>query len=169
MAAKESRAASNASLFMLPEQWKEDRRTGCQIWTARSDEKGYPRVDIAGRHRRPTRILYERVNGPIPPGFDVHHTCGIKSCCNVDHMILMSESEHGRLHKPRKRGLRIRISMGNKDKTHCKRGHALEGANLLVRRDGRGRECRTCNQWHQQRYRALPKAAGKPGVEVGAY
>lgn len=168
--------------------------SSCWNWEARLDEKGYGRVDIKGRHRRPQRILWERVNGPIPLGFDLHHTCGNKRCCNPDHLIAISKAEHGKLHRPRKappklpspdqaihnylRNYARNLSpqpqpnsqkVRNGDKTHCKRGHPYDELNTIWKKDGKNRECHACQLLWRRAYRARQKAkavAQRPGVKV---
>jgi hypothetical protein len=35
---------------------------------------------------RAHRVAWERLVGPIPPGHDLHHLCGVKLCVNPDHL-----------------------------------------------------------------------------------
>lgn len=61
-------------------------------------------VNINGRKVYLHRYMYEQAHGPIPPGYDVHHTCETISCVNVAHMEILTHAEHTRLtHKGKKR------------------------------------------------------------------
>ena len=40
------------------------------------------------------RYAWERVNGPIPDGMLLDHTCWNKSCVNVDHLRLATKGEN---------------------------------------------------------------------------
>jgi hypothetical protein len=43
-------------------------------------------------------------------------------------------------------------SWHNTAKTHCKRGHTLEGDNLYLKPNGAGRECKTCGKIARDKY-----------------
>ena len=44
------------------------------------------------------RLIYESVFGPIPEGFHIHHLDGDKSNLDPSDMILLSKSNHHKLH-----------------------------------------------------------------------
>ena len=44
------------------------------------------------------RLIYEEVYGPIPKGFCIHHQDGDKTNNNPSNLILMSKSNHHKLH-----------------------------------------------------------------------
>lgn len=48
--------------------------------------------------KRLHRIVWEFHNGPIPDGFDVHHSDGDKTNNDIANLQLLSECEHGHLH-----------------------------------------------------------------------
>jgi hypothetical protein len=91
--------------------------------------------------QRVHRITYAQEVGPIPDGKDLHHrvTC-TKACCNPDHLTPVTPLEHGALDKS--------IGSINRDKTHCPKGHAYDGGNLLIRITARGYNNRFCRQCH---------------------
>lgn len=65
--------------------------SGCWLWTAAADDKGYGRFQL-GSGRRGTvlshRFAYELRNGPIPAGLNALHKCDTPSCVNPDHIFL---------------------------------------------------------------------------------
>jgi len=72
---------------------------GCVLWLAYK-EKGYGRFQLA--HGKPVvahRWAWEKVHGPIPEGMEIHHVCR-KDCVRVEHLQLLSRSEHRRHHCP---------------------------------------------------------------------
>lgn len=69
--------------------------TPCHIWT-RGTSRDYG-WDHTGR-RYAHRVAWERVNGPAGH-MHVHHLCGTKLCVNVDHLELISQQDHRRLHQ----------------------------------------------------------------------
>lgn len=40
------------------------------------------------------RLIYELHNGPIPEGYHINHTCGVRSCCNPNHLEALPAVEH---------------------------------------------------------------------------
>ena len=56
--------------------------------------KGYIRKNGVMVHR----IVWERENGRIPDGFQVHHKDGNKENNNIDNLELLSALEHKRIH-----------------------------------------------------------------------
>ena len=50
------------------------------------------------------RLAWEAEHGPIPEKHSIHHHCGNKPCLNVEHMELLTTSDHCRLHALEKWG-----------------------------------------------------------------
>ncbi|MFD3531951.1 HNH endonuclease [Streptomyces sp. NPDC058664] len=73
-------------------------------------------------------MSYVIANGEIPDGLVIDHTCRTPACVAPLHLELVTQA--GNLRRARK--------------THCKRGHALEGANAYIRPDNGTRQCRAC-------------------------
>ena len=40
------------------------------------------------------RVEWEKINGPIPDGYEVDHKCKNRQCQNINHMQLLTRSEH---------------------------------------------------------------------------
>ncbi|KKN74727.1 hypothetical protein LCGC14_0387690 [marine sediment metagenome] len=133
---------------------KDSSLNGCWLWTAYVDKDGYGSFCIGNRKmRRAHRFSYELLVSQIPPQFVIDHLCKTHGCVNPSHMRLVTTSEN--------------VYSGdslwavNKRKTHCKRGHPLNGGNLYLRHRGNRteRHCRTCrNDWMVQ-HRALIHSA----------
>jgi hypothetical protein len=74
----------------------------CILWTGRMHAAGYgvDRVPSSGwrakdgRDVLAHRLAWERANGPIPEGLQVHHRCENRRCINVEHMELLGVREH---------------------------------------------------------------------------
>lgn len=58
------------------------------------NQDGYLRVSINGQMKMFHRALWENVNGTIPEGYEVHHTCGVRSCSNIKHLEVISGADH---------------------------------------------------------------------------
>ena len=64
------------------------------IWTGAVDGSGYGRLRVNGRVVSAHRYAWERVNGPIPDGLILDHTCYERSCVNVDHLRLATRQQN---------------------------------------------------------------------------
>lgn len=105
--------------------------SGCWLWTASTNEKGYGRRWHNGREQKAHRVLYEMHVGPIPDGLEPDHTCHVRCCVNPQHIDLVTHKENTTRSGFRKRG------------SHCKRGHLLADGNLYFTKEGY-RRCRQC-------------------------
>lgn len=47
----------------------------------------HPRIRSEGRQRGVHVLSYEAVNGPVPPGLILRHTCDQRGCVNPDHLV----------------------------------------------------------------------------------
>lgn len=113
----------------------------CVVMPA-SHTQGYARVTVDGRRVFAHRYAYEQVFGPIPAGLHLDHLCRMRGCINPWHLEAVTPQENVARGIPRN---------GNKDKTHCKRGHEFTEENTY-RHPKRGtRHCRKCqSERHQQ-------------------
>ena len=62
-------------------------------------EDGYIRVltkprKVGGYLKMLHRLEWEKVNGPIPKGYEINHKCRNRECSNTNHMELLTSSEH---------------------------------------------------------------------------
>ena len=84
--------------FPARPQYLVDSETGCWVWQWSRTAKGYAHIERSGFNQMAHRAYYERANGPIPKGVEIHHTCGNPSCVNPDHLEPMNASGHLRAH-----------------------------------------------------------------------
>lgn len=110
----------------------EVNESGCWIWVACLDVKGYGRVSVGGRMKLAHRVSYALHIGPIPEGLTLDHLCRVPRCVNPAHLEPVTHAEN--MH----RGERAR-------KTHCKKGRPFDEANTYFGVGDR-RECRACHR-----------------------
>ena len=84
--------------------YKVDSKSGCWDWRGYINPAGYGRVRLGTRGRvvMAHRMVWERENGQVPPGMELHHACGNRGCVNPNHMELLVVAEHRRLSGNRK-------------------------------------------------------------------
>jgi hypothetical protein len=140
--------------------------SGCWLWFAFSDSKGYGRFTI-GRPVLAHRHAFMALVGPIPddaPHLD--HKCRVTSCVNPAHLEPVTNAENTR------RGI---SGQQNAEKTHCPHGHAYEGENLFFipnkTRSRRSRCCRVCKNIRNAnwRYAKRLRPLSTPNSEVAAH
>jgi len=114
----------------------------CWLWSGPRDRPGYGNMSVNKIRRRATHLAMEiATNKPWDPAFDACHTCDTPSCVNPAHLWAGTRRDNVLDMVAKKRHYQ-------QLKTHCLKGHPLEGANLKIRKDGRShqRECLICYQ-----------------------
>ena len=127
----------------------------CLLWTGHAPRYGHFVVETT---RTPVRkqahvYAYELVHGPVKKGLVLDHLCRVKRCVRVSHLEPVTNRENTL------RGV-SRVAQQARQ-THCKRGHPLEGDNLLVGKTRYGfpeRRCRECRRATGRRLRAIWRA-----------
>lgn len=66
----------------------------CWNWIGGKRRKGYGAVEWDGRKRGAHQVAWELVNGPIPPGKHVLHSCDNPSCVRISHLRLGTNKEN---------------------------------------------------------------------------
>lgn len=129
--------------------------SGCWLWTAYVNRKGYGMVGVGGRKVKYShRVMYEEMVGPIPKGMQLDHLCRVPCCVNPTHLEPVTPKENTN-RSPRRgslSGLRGSAKK-NKHKTHCIMGHEFNEANTLIQNGHRC--CRPCNTEATRVRRAL--------------
>jgi hypothetical protein len=69
-------------------------QTGCFLCLSHQGSNGYPQTKYDGRSVRLHRLIYTLLNGPIPPGMVIMHTCDNPNCLNPVHHRLGTYQEN---------------------------------------------------------------------------
>jgi hypothetical protein len=66
----------------------------CLVWAGYRDKDGYGIIQRGGRSRRVHRWVWEKINGPIPEGQNVLHSCANPPCCLIEHLFLGTQKNN---------------------------------------------------------------------------
>jgi len=142
-----------------------DPETGCWLWTARINAKGYAEFRFRGTVRA-HRWAYKHFVGPVPDGLPLDHLCRVRHCVNPAHLEPVT---------PRENTLRgDTIPAAEAARTACPAGHPYTPENTYRHR-GAKRRCVTCHRTYMAVWstmspaeRAARKALGLPVVDLAA-
>lgn len=126
---------------------KVDKGDDCWEWTGYVASHGYGKLTRDGVEVYAHRVAYEIAVGPIPDDCVIDHLCRNTICVRPGHLeavpqavnVLRGESPFAK----------------NARKTHCKRGHLLDGGNVTYRKEGR--VCAVCRRERERRAYAEKK------------
>lgn len=71
--------------------------SGCWIFMGATSDFGHGLLGTAGRGAglsRAHRVSYEHVNGPVPQGLLVRHSCDVPCCVNPDHLEVGTQQDN---------------------------------------------------------------------------
>lgn len=126
--------------------------SACWEWQGSTNGNGYGEIRIKQRKHYVHRLTVELTRGPIADGMDIDHLCRNRSCCNPDHLEVVTRH--------------VNIMRGDNPDfqrrrfaaiTHCPQSHPYDAANTYVTKAGT-RQCKACtrarNKARRQRQRA---------------
>ena len=122
-------------------------RSECRIWTGHRIGF-YGSVRWQGRNQMVHRVIWEHFRGPIPEGLQIDHTCGVKLCCNVNHLRIVTARENSLAATSNNMAAR------NHRRVKC----PLCGGPYSARANG-VRFCKPCHHRNQMAYQRRMRAA----------
>lgn len=136
------------------EFWSKVQKTDtCWLWTGVIGAHGYGVFGGKKTRGRAHRLMWERVNGPIPDGLNVCHRCDNPPCVNPAHLFLGTVKDNAQDMMRKGRG-----ACGWTD-TKCDAGHALTYDNVIIRTNKSGRQYRHCRTCDEARSKGRPVSA----------
>lgn len=84
-----------------------DTITNCWIWQLTLNNKGYGRITYKGKVTYAHIHHWEKINGPVPEGLELDHTCKTRACVNPDHLEPITHGENLRRSKRTKLSLEM--------------------------------------------------------------
>ena len=130
-----------------------NQTTGCHIWTGPKNLTGYGQVRLDNRTTLVHRAVWEHHKGPIPEDMQIDHMCMVRSCCNVDHLRMVTARENVLANTCNSMGAQ------NARKTEC----STCGGPFSFRPNGY-RYCRPC--WLRSQKEAIRRYRARPGVNA---
>jgi hypothetical protein len=125
--------------------------SGCVEYQGYRNENGYGQVRVGrGPLLRVHRLLYEEEHGPIPEGHVVRHACDNPPCCNLDHLVLGTQTDN-------MADMNQRGRHGKAGWTVCPNGHEYP-ADRPAKIDKN--RCRECSRERNRRYHERQKQRG---------
>lgn len=106
--------SGKSKLDLFKEKYVIDKETGCWVWIARRNKKGYGQFGFDGKLCQAHRVSWIIYYGDIPDGMFVLHHCDNTSCVNPYHLFLGTNADNMRDMASKGRSTR-----GNKSHT-CK-------------------------------------------------
>lgn len=123
---------------------KVEPATGCWLWQAAIDSRGYGRFALPGiRSGSSHRAAWLMLIGPIPYGTELDHLCRNRHCAAPHHLEAVTHQVNVL------RG--ISPAAFHAQKTHCKHGHSLTPDNVYINHKKDGKVSRSCKQCHYAR------------------
>lgn len=129
-----------------------DDPSGCWIWLGAHYTRGYGQYAVNGHNYPAHRLAWTLINGQIPDGLVICHRCDNPPCVRPDHLFAGTYGDNSRDASAKGR---LSGVVGLKPRAFCKKGHPMEGVNIVcyIRKTGYvQRDCLTCKRPYQRTY-----------------
>lgn len=81
------------------EKVRVDEKSGCWLWMAGVDGRGYGHFKLKGRMVKAHHVTHFLETGEwIKKPYELHHKCGVRHCCNPQHLKITRHQPHMSFH-----------------------------------------------------------------------
>lgn len=79
--------------------WIVPSEDGCWLYENEPmrDRAGYGKFLPDGRWAQVHKWLFMHLAGPVPDGYQLHHSCTVRNCCRPGHLMPVTPEEHAKL------------------------------------------------------------------------
>lgn len=139
--------------------FEEQEGTGCIVPVSHKlNHDGYFRKRFADSLVMYHVYVWEQHHGKLPEGYEVHHKCGNRACCNIEHLEAIEGHEHTVLGNHERYLNRYLEAKKYWDETHCT-GTALGEKFGVSFSTG----CKWIRQWNSGCVETIPKGSRAKG------
>ena len=82
------------SLHNIMSKTIHDEENGCRLYTGALDKDGYPKISLQGKMGLGSQVVFKLSYGAIPEGYQVDHSCHVRSCVEPSHLRLLTHRQN---------------------------------------------------------------------------
>lgn len=122
--------------------------TGCLIWDAGKDKRGYGYVYVDRNSMFAHRWMFEKFRHSLNPNLELNHICNKSSCMNPWHLEEVSHSRNMK-YSFETTNRRVGQEYITENTTYFRCGHEFLLKNIGVNKKG-NKFCRACHRLHNK-------------------
>lgn len=143
-----------------PLAFEQQEGTGCIVPTSHKlNPDGYFRKRFRyGSLKMYHVYIWEKYNGSLPKGYEVHHLCGNRACCNPEHLQAIEGHEHTVLGNRERYAARLKKARAYWMTTKCTGTHLGKKFGVTF-----STGCHWIQQWKMEGVETIPQGSRGAG------